>query len=53
MIDERIPILMRISEEYGIDYNAEEAEELLEIFDKVMREINPDDIQYKVKTQSL
>ena len=38
MKDERIPILIRISDEYGICYDEEEAEELLEIFDKVTRE---------------
>ena len=42
MTDERIPILLRIANEYGIDYNADEAEELLEIFDKVTKEVNHD-----------
>ena len=50
MKDERVPILMRISNEYGLMYNEEEAIELLEIFDKVTDETDPKDIQYKIKT---
>lgn len=52
MTDKRIQILMRISEEYGILCNEDEAIEQLEIFDKVTKEINsPSKFEIKKSTR--
>jgi len=48
-IDQRVAVFVRIADEYGLMYNESEAEELLEIFDRVTREVDPEDIRYSVK----
>lgn len=39
MKDERIEMLIQLSETYGIDYNKDEAEEILEMVDKVNAQV--------------